>query len=107
MTPPTSACRFPHGSVLLTSGIVDLALAGHLDLPTLLGRHLRGDWGSASPARQELNEAGVRSGGELVSRYLVRGEQQVIIATNPDRSRTSVMLLVEFGADITDLTHLR
>src|SRR5690348_9270578 len=101
----TSLCspRFRHGRLFLTSGIVAQAREGKINVLQSLERHLACDWGDASEARKEMNDAAVESRGALISRYQTPSSTPIIIVTNEDRSLTKVMLQDEFLDDTSDL----
>lgn len=99
---PGSSLRFHHGRVFMTECIVILARAGKADILKCLERHLTGDWGDASDARKEMNDAALERRGLIVSRYPVTPTQQMVILTNEDRSLTKLMLMNEFLDDLYD-----
>jgi hypothetical protein len=103
MIPSISSPRcFSHGRVFMTSNVVTRVRRGELNVLQYLERHLTCDWGDASEARKELNDAAVEHRGVIVSRYGVPPALQIVIVTNGDRSLTKVMLLTEFLDDLYD-----
>ena len=61
--PPQRPWRVAPGRVILTDGVLALAVSRNVDLWRLLARHLAGDWGDLDPEDRAINEAALRRGG--------------------------------------------
>ena len=83
---------FPLGTVYATPG----ALALGIDLAAYLRRHHCGDWGDELCREdKEANEAALRDGTRLLSRYSTPGGS-IYIITEWDRSATTLLLPEEY-----------
>lgn len=92
---------FELGRVVVTRGIDHFVSKGLIDLPELLARHSRGDWGEISQDDWNLNQDSLKPEyGRLFSSYDVddthTGESRVWIITEWDRSCTTVLLPSEY-----------
>ncbi|SHM13606.1 hypothetical protein SAMN05216428_1152 [Nitrosospira sp. Nsp11] len=93
---------FPFGRVVATPGA--LAAVGISRLMLCLGRHTRGDWGVVCEEDAETNNAGVRTGGRLMSAYPIDetkpcegfGDNTFWIITEWDRNVTTFLLPNEY-----------
>jgi hypothetical protein len=85
-----STFKFSHGRIVITDNAAEqLSIQ---DVSVALGRHLQGDWGDlAAPNRQD-NERGLLEGCRLLSAYQTGAGVRFWIITEPDRSRTTVLL---------------
>jgi hypothetical protein len=86
--------NFPLGDVTITPGAL-----GKLDPNTLaecLARHRRGDWGDLDPEDRQANERALTSEGRLVSVYRTPSGVRFYIIKEHDRSRTTVLLPMEY-----------
>ena len=86
---------FPLGTVVSTSGALDL-LSAHNQSPfNLLALHQSGHWGVVPPDDASENESALTSGARLMSAYIIGGERLLII-TEADRSSTTLLLPEEY-----------
>lgn len=85
--------RVPLGKVYVTPGAVAL----EVDLQVFLTRHLCGDWGEELSVQDRLaNERDLIQGGMLLSSYRTANGDKLWIVTEWDRSRTTILLPVEY-----------
>jgi len=82
--------KFPLGETVITANAKDVL--GDLDVLIALQRHNAGDWGDVCLADGQANDAGLHSGGRLVSVYRSVRNQKFYIITEGDRSVTTVLL---------------
>ena len=85
--------RFPYGRIAATRRVID-ELDG-LTISRLLTRHLHCDWGDICDEDWNRNDHAVKSGGRLLSAYIVAGEK-VFIITEWDRSVTTILFADEY-----------
>lgn len=68
-----------------------LAIPGVAEMiPTLLGRHMSGDWGQVPSENARANEWAVQNGERITSSYRVNGSK-VLVITEKDRSVTTIL----------------
>ena len=91
----TGPPRFPLGRVVATPGALEIACSHGLNLPALVWRHERGDWGTVPAEDARANEHAVTSGARLLSAYDTPGGRLWII-TEADRSATTLLLPSEY-----------
>lgn len=82
---------FPLGRVVSTRSALDTGV----DLIALIERHTQQDWGELCKADKILNDAALRYGGRILSKYVV-GEFSFYVITEHDRSATTVMLVADY-----------
>jgi len=90
--------KFRTGSIVITPGIQDILDRDEqvvLKLPTLLMRHVRGDWGEVEAEDAAVNDKALHDGERLLSVYRLGGER-VYVLTEADRSATTVLLPEEY-----------
>jgi len=85
---------FALGEIIVTEGAMG-ALA-HCDISKGIARHHSGDWGAIYVEDKELNDRALVHGGRLVSMYCCDTGPKFLIITEADRSRTTVLLPVEY-----------
>jgi len=91
-----SSPRFPPGQLVATSAALT-AMEEHRCTPlSLLARHLTGDWGCVPAEDAQANELALRTGGRVLSSYLIGGETRVWLITESDRSATTFILPGEY-----------
>jgi hypothetical protein len=83
--------QFPLGRLLMTPGVVDLAV----DIWPLFLRHAHGDWGDLEAEDRASNDRAVRFGGRIFSAYALP-QGRVWIITEADRSATTALLPDEY-----------
>ena len=86
-----AASLFPLGRVVATPRALRLLADADVDALSLLGRHVRGDWGEVPPEDARENEFSVREGFRILSSYPV-GNHRLWIITEADRSSTCILL---------------
>ena len=80
---------FPLGRLVVTARIVDEE--DRAEVFGALHRHRLGDWGDLPPADKVLNEAALRAGERVLSRYVLSTGTVAYIITEADRSSTMVL----------------
>lgn len=84
------------GKRVLTPGAHLALLAAGTPVTTLLARHQSGDWGSLDRHDRQANSDALEYGGRVISRYeLVTGDT-VLVATEANRSATTILLSSEY-----------
>lgn len=86
---PAAMSRFRLGEIVY-SGNATARLRTE-EVLTALGRHVRGDWGDLLPEDAIANYRALLEGGRLFSAYGF-GRDRFWIITQPDRSRTIVLM---------------
>jgi len=87
--------RFQIGEILVTPGATFFLDLENISLTTLIARHANGDWGELPGEDAQANEAALKHGGRLFSRYVYYGEP-VYVITDADRSLTTILLPNEY-----------
>ena len=82
---------FPIGRLVATRGIVESGI----ETLSLIGRHMKGDWGDLDDEDKQANQRALIDGGRLFSAYRVNG-QKIYIITEADRSSTTVLFAEEY-----------
>lgn len=91
----TNTCvKFQLGRVVATPGVLEQV--PRAELFAAVERHLCGDWGDLSEQDKRENNAGVRSGGRILSAYHSTDGTKFWIITEADRSYTTVLLPGEY-----------
>lgn len=89
--------RFSLGRTVATPGA--LAALSPEEIPQLLSRHARGDWGELEESDKLENESALNCGeddGRLLSAYTSASGVKVWIITEADRSATTILLPEEY-----------
>ncbi|RZT38390.1 hypothetical protein [Cupriavidus agavae] len=87
---------FPLGQIVATPRALHILRIQKIPLARLLDRHRSGDWGILPIPDAAANEASVKKGGMILSRYRVSPMEMVWIITEADRSTTAVLLPAEY-----------
>lgn len=101
MVMATGNAKFAMGKLLATPGALKaLEEAGETAL-SLLGRHLRGDWGIVGSDDAKLNDEALKDGTRLLSAYRLKTGVKVWIITetadeNGSRAATTILLPEEY-----------
>ncbi len=85
------------GRVYVTEGVV-VSFPNNDDvnnLAQIITRHQEGDWGDTCNDDKKLNEAALKNGGRIVSKYKYK-EEELFVITEADRSLTTMMLTGEY-----------
>ncbi len=82
---------FPIGQLVATRGIVDSGI----EVLSLIGRHVKGDWGDLDDEDKQANQRALIDGGRLFSAYVKDG-QKIYVITEADRSSTTVLFAEEY-----------
>lgn len=85
---------FKLGSLVATRGVIALNLQDST-IPTLLFRHVTGDWGEICPEDKGINEDALIQGWRIMSVYTVN-ETKIWVITEWDRSVTTLLLPEEY-----------
>lgn len=96
------AVRFELGRLCITVGAAMQIIADQIR--TMLTRHASGDWGHLAHEDRDLNDVGLRTGGQLMSAYAIEpsnpckgyGDNTIWVITEADRSATTVLLPREY-----------
>lgn len=85
------------GDIYVTNGVNALTQShsDKLALTELFYRHAAGDWGDMAEADKKLNDDMLVKGGRVLSTWSF-GTQKIYIITEPDRTRTTAMLLNDY-----------
>jgi hypothetical protein len=87
---------FAIGTVVATPRVRE-AFSGPY-LASCVTRHASGDWGELTEEERRLNDLALEQGGTLVSFYRHPvGGRGLYITTTADRSKTTILLLEEYG----------
>jgi len=88
----------------MSSGVIDLALQGRLDVLRFFERHLHGDWGNVPLVLGVMNEVGLQTKDRLFSAFAVDPTLTLWIVTRLDRRVTTLLLPTEYDSFRADLT---
>lgn len=88
--------KFSLGQLLATPGVLEAVKLSGDDLPSLISRHARGDWGDVSEGDRKANDRDVRDGNRLLSAYHLKDGTKIWILTEGDRSATTALLPDEY-----------
>lgn len=86
--------RFPLGQVFHTPGVEQSGITKQAIFEAL-ARHVCGDFGDLDEHDCEMNERAIQHGSQVLSSYQHEGRKFWII-TDPDRTRTTVLLPNEY-----------
>ena len=89
-----TVATFPLGRIVITRGALnelDREIVQHS-----LYRHMAGDWGDLDEHDWKMNNAALKEGGRLFSRYRFGEEKHFFIITESDRSATTILLPDEY-----------
>ena len=87
---------FALGAVVATQRVREVFSGPYL--ASCVARHASGDWGDLSEEDLRLNDLALEQGGPLVSFYRHPvGGRGLYIITTADRSKTTILLLEEYG----------
>lgn len=107
---PLAVQKFVPDRVVATPGAIALLMEHHVDMLSLIGHHLRGDWGDSDSDEITLNDFAVANELRVMSTFRIadwrtqramsaqdRAELPTVwIITEHDRSVTTVMLPSEY-----------
>ena len=89
---------FPLGRKIVSKNALAVLGEAGVDPNRLFERHAIGDWGVIEDKSWYLNRMAVDGGyGSVASVYVVLGDVQVVILTQPDRGSTLMALPDEIG----------
>jgi hypothetical protein len=96
----TNTPRFALGQCVATRGALG-ALEDNRTFPIVfLKRHESGDWGDIGAHDKQLNEAAIHADPEkcsrILSHYRLADGQRIYVITEWDRSRTTILLTLEY-----------
>ncbi|GMV26909.1 MAG: hypothetical protein AMXMBFR58_29400 [Phycisphaerae bacterium] len=81
---------FDHGTVVGDHDSARVCEKHKLSPLVLTAMHVSGIWGDVSPEHAAANEAGLKTGGPIMSVYTF-GRDKIIIVTNAERTGTLIM----------------
>ena len=85
--------KFPLGRIMITPGALEAIMESPSESSAhLLGRHVRGDWGTVPPEDAKENEFSLTRHLRLMSAYTLSTGVKIWIITEADRSATTVLL---------------
>jgi hypothetical protein len=82
--------KFELGEVFYTANAI--ATFANDVLLACLSRHAAGDWGDLDADDKEANEEALRTGGRILSSYIVPSTGKLWAITEHDRSATTLLL---------------
>ena len=86
---------FQLGAVVATPGALQLCEKHKVNQLSLIGRHIRGDWGDLCTEDISANVDALAYDGRVLSSYLISGTK-VYVITEWDRSATTLLLASEY-----------
>jgi hypothetical protein len=87
---------FKLGAVVATQRVREVFSGPYL--ASCVARHASGDWGELTEEERRLNDLALEQGGPLVSFYRHPvGGRGLYIITTADKSKTTILLLEEYG----------
>ncbi|NMG31767.1 type I restriction endonuclease subunit M [Aromatoleum evansii] len=89
---PAPEILFEPGEIVETTGALTLLKKYNLHPIRLLARHLFGDWGDVSAAEAHANVLALAEHARVVSSYLMRDGERLLVVTECDRSITKFLL---------------
>jgi len=84
---------FHPGRLLVTPEALEKLRASHVPVISVMLRHIAGDWGIVSDDDKVQNDLSVAAGLRLLSIYQLPDGARVIVATEWDRSHTTIELI--------------
>lgn len=88
--------KFQLGTLVATAGaLAALEKAGHTPYPFLV-RHQMGQYGNVSLEDKRQNDEAIDSGRRITSKYNLETHAVIWVTTEPDRSKTTVILPEEY-----------
>ncbi len=93
---------FDLGEVVATPTVLAYLEKHDIYPPTLIVRHVHGDWGDVDEEDAKTNHRAIKSGARIMSAYTVEGEVIFVIteaqtfASNPKRSSKCLMFACEY-----------
>ena len=94
MQPADSGPKFPPGRIVVSTNASRQLTTE--DIQTALQRHLRADWGDLAARDPVENERVLLRGCRLLSAYRSARGARFWVITEPDRSKTQVLLPEDF-----------
>jgi len=85
--------RFPLGEINVTARA--LAVLTKSEIVWSLARHARGEWSNLFKQQRNANHRALKYGRRILSHYLTRSGQEIVIITEADRSQTNIQLAHE------------
>lgn len=79
----------------LAASMRALNVLGEEEIRSLARRHWAGDYGITGPIDVRANEYAQRHGGAIVSEHMTESNTRVIVSTNQEKGRTTVLLSEE------------
>lgn len=83
---------FPLGRIVATPAALNALEEANVSGLSLLGRHLRGDWGTIHPGDVGLNEEALKNGARIFSVYPLKTGEVIWVITEADRASTCLLL---------------
>lgn len=86
---------FHPGRLHVTPLALDTLRANGIPIISVVLKHLAGDWGAISDEDRQQNDLSVTAGLRLLSVYVLPDESRIVVATEWDRSSTTIERLAE------------
>ena len=83
--------RFKMGSLVATSGALEVLEKAGVPIWSLVSRHVSGDFGEVDEHDRQANEDAITSGERVLSAYTVGTGDRLWVLTEADRSSTCVL----------------
>jgi len=84
--------KFPSGRVVATPAALATINQSGEDPMVFLSRHLAGDWGDLSDTDKWANDAAIKDGNFILSKYKTAKGKDLYVITEADRSVTTFLL---------------
>ncbi len=91
--------RLELGQVRFTDAAMKAMAQSDVFPPILISRHESGDWGDVSAEERRKNDFALTHGLQVRSTYKLTNGAELLIVTEGDRSRTTLLLPEECRAD--------
>ncbi len=88
--------KFSLGATVATPGALAAMTATGESPRTLLGRHVRGDWGDLDADDIRANDWSLENDARLLSAYTLKDGTKIWVITEADRSSTCILLPEEY-----------
>ena len=84
---------FHPGRLLVTHAALSALRVNRIPVISILLRHIAGDWGIVSEDDRQQNDLSIAAGLRLLSLYCLPDGTRVLVATEWDRSATTIQLV--------------
>jgi hypothetical protein len=84
---------FHPGKLLLTPAALAALRSNGVPVISVMLRHIAGDWGIVSDNDKQQNDLSIAAGLRLLSLYRLPDDTRILVATEWDRSSTTIQLV--------------